>query len=379
MADPASSVPATPNADAGRRDPASVAIGAGVAILSTIIGLILLAWLILFVTKGRFLKPTFEKYASRSAGRPVRVAGDFQFYFAPIDLKFFAEGLTVANPAWATRPNFFEAKRIDTRVATFRSLFGPRYRINWLDLTDGRIDTEWDEQARRNTWTFGDPNAPGKPFEMPEILRATVSGTTLRYRDPPLRFLTDLKFDTVRAQNSAVDNNIRFAGDGTLRSKPFTLNGSLLSANQVLAGGGNKFVVHADAVGDTRLDISGTLPGATQIEGADLLMRVRGRNMRDLFDFIGVAVPDTRAYHLNSHLTKAGIEWRFTRMVGGFGDSDVAGRMTISMPEPENRLKIDADLTSKKVDIIDIGPFIGYEPQALATKGVTAAVAQTGD
>jgi len=378
MADFASSAPAAPPAPAApaRRDPARAAIATGVAILSAIIGLILLAWLILFVTKGRFLKPTFEKYASRSAGRPVRVAGDFQLYFAPLDLKFLAEGLTVANPAWATRKNFFEARLIDTRVATLRSIFGPKYRINWLGLADGRIDTEWDEQGRRNTWTFGDPNAPGKPFEMPEILRAAVTGTTLRYRDPPLQFLTDIKFDTVRAEDTSVDNNIRFAGDGTLRRKAFTLNGSLLSANEVLAGGGNKFEVHARAVGDTRLDISGTLPGATQIEGADLLMRVRGRNMRDLFDFIGVAVPDTRAYRLTSHLTKAGIEWRFTRMVGGFGDSDVAGKMTISMPEPENRLKIVADLTSKKVDIIDVGPFVGYEPNALATKGVTAAVAQ---
>jgi uncharacterized protein involved in outer membrane biogenesis len=380
MADPASSERATAPAPDSRirRDPASTAIAVVVAILSAIVGLILLAWLVLFITKGRFLKPTFEKYASRSAGRPVRVAGDFQLYFAPIDLKFLAEGLTVANPAWAKRKNFFEAKLIDTRIATFRSLFGPKYRINWLGLADGRIDTEWDEKGVRNTWTFGDPNAKGKPFDMPEIMRAAVTGTTLRYRDPPLQFLTDVKFDTVRAQNTSVDNNIRFTGDGTLRAKPFTMNGSLLSANEVLAGGGNKFELHARAVADTRLDISGTLPGATQIEGADLTMFVRGRNMRNLFDFLGVAVPDTRAYRLRSHLTKAGEEWRFTRMTGGFGDSDVAGRMVISMPAPENRLKIVANLTSQKVDIVDLGPFIGYEPTALAAKGATAAVAQGG-
>ena len=98
MAEPVSRAPVAPSAPrSGRHDPVSGALAAVAAILSTIVGLILLAWLILFVTKGRFLKPTFEKYASRSAGRPVRVAGDFQLYFAPLDLKFFAEGLTVAS------------------------------------------------------------------------------------------------------------------------------------------------------------------------------------------------------------------------------------------------------------------------------------------
>ena len=56
----------------------------------TLIGLIVLAWAILFVTKGRFLKPTFVKYASRYADRAVAVAGDFQLYFNPFHLKFLA-------------------------------------------------------------------------------------------------------------------------------------------------------------------------------------------------------------------------------------------------------------------------------------------------
>jgi uncharacterized protein involved in outer membrane biogenesis len=50
--------------------------------------------------------------------------------------------------------------------------------------------------------------------------------------------------------------------------------------------------------------------------------------------------------------------------------------MTISLPN--DRLLVDADIASQKVDIIDLGPFIGYDPEALATKGVQAAVAQGG-
>lgn len=127
-----------------------------------------LVWAILFITKGRFLKGTFEKIASSSAERQVRVAGDFQFYFNPINLKFLAEGLTVSNPEWAGGGNFLEARKFDSQIATFTFLFGQR-RINWLGLDGARVDLAWDADHRRNTWTFGDPNAKGEPFDMPVI------------------------------------------------------------------------------------------------------------------------------------------------------------------------------------------------------------------
>src|SRR3546814_6245956 len=54
-----------------------------------IILLILFAiWLILFVTKGRFLKGPFERFATAQLERQVDVGGDFQLYFAPFNVKF---------------------------------------------------------------------------------------------------------------------------------------------------------------------------------------------------------------------------------------------------------------------------------------------------
>src|SRR6202012_230698 len=85
----------------------------------------------------------------------------------------------------------------------------------------------------------------------------------------------------------------------------------------------------------------------------------------------GVAVPDTRAYHLRSHFTKDGGAYRFTKLSGVIGESDLAGGLTITMPH--DRLKLDADLRSDKVDILDIGPMIGYDPNKLAPVGAPAA------
>ena len=114
------------------------AVASLLALVATIVGLILLAWTVLYVTKGRFLKHTFEKYASRSAERDVRVAGDFQLYFNPIDIKFLAEGLTITNPKWAKQPYFLKSKLIDSNIESI-PLISPACVMAasrvWIDLS----------------------------------------------------------------------------------------------------------------------------------------------------------------------------------------------------------------------------------------------------
>jgi AsmA family protein len=356
------------------RDPRRGVLASLIAVLATIIGLILLAWTILYVTKGRFLKSTFEKYASGSAEREVRVAGDFQLYFNPIDIKFLAEGLTITNPKWAQarEPYFLRSRLIDSEIATIPLIFGKR-RADWLMFLGGTVDLAWSADGKQNTWTLGKPT--GEPFELPDIRRALIQGTRIRYLDPRLQLSANVGIDTVRAQDTRFAQDIRFAGNGSLRQRPFTLSGSLMSPNETVSGGRNQFRMHAEGF-RTVMDVSGTLPGATQIEGAPLDFRLRGYNLANAFDFLGVAVPDTRAYRLRSTLTKQDDEWRFRRLRGVFGESDLAGSLTVSMPR--NRLKLDANLATNTLDIIDAGPFIGYDPERLDATGGSVTQAQGG-
>ena len=351
---------------ARRPRPLRIAIRAVLITLATL----LLVWLILFVTKGRFLKGPFEGIASSVLEREVRVGGDFQLYFAPITIRFVAHDFTIANPAWARRRNFFEARHLDARIATFPLLFGTR-RADRLELDGGRIGLEWDESGRRNSWTFSDPDAPPEPLDLPQIRRAAIADTRLSYRDPQLALFADVGFETITARDTAFDSDIRFDGGGTSRGRPFTLAGGLLSPNETLAGGANRLTLTVGAAGN-RVDIAGTLPGATEIEGANLTVAARGPNLGTLFDFAGIAVPDTRRYRLRSALTFRDGQWRFTRLSGVFGASDIAGQMTVSLPQ--GRLFIDANLATRVLDILDAGPWVGYDPRRLDAMGTAGTV-----
>lgn len=353
----------------GRQGRIGTPVAALIAVLTTVIGLIVLAWAILFITKGRFLKHPFERITSDFSQRQVHVDGDFHLYFNPFNITFYAEGMTVSNPDWVGKGNFFTARTIDTNIATLSLLFGKR-RVNWLALDGAAIDLEWDREHKRNSWTF---TGDAKPIEIPVIKQAVIDGTTIRYRDPKTQLSADIAVRTIRAEGTELMNAVRFSGSGVARRTPFTLYGALLSPNDTIAGGRNQLALAINAV-RTRAEITGTLPGATELEGADLHIDVRGRNMGDLFGVAGIAVPDTRAYRLRSALTKAGDEWRFTGLHGRFGDSDLAGKLTIKLIEP--RMLLTATLATRVLDIVDIAPFIGYDVERVAAKGGAGTVRQ---
>ena len=342
-------------------------------VLIAVVALLFAVWLVLFITKGRFLKHPFERIVGSLTHREVAVRGDFQLFFDPIEIKFLAQGLTISNPAYATRPNLFAAKLIDSRIAPLSLIIGKR-RFRRLELQGASIDLEWNPAHTTNSWTFSNKRG-GKPLEFPIIDRATVAGTTLRYRDTQLRLVADLSFDTVRSTRAHIGDAVRFDGNGQIRATPFTLAGALLSPNQTVARGANKLTLQAHAAHNV-IDIAGTLPSIADIENVPLRVAARGRNAQELLGIIGVAIPRTRDYHLGAQLVKDGIDYRFTHLKGLFGDSDISGKFTVSQREP--RVHIDATLATKSLDIIDAAPFIGYNPDIVADKGVQAAAAATG-
>ncbi len=348
-----------------RRRPLDSAIGAIVGAVVTLLGLIVLAWAILFVTKGRFLKPTFVKYASKYADRAVAVDGDFQFYFNPFHLKFLAQGLTLANPAWAHDRQLFAARLIDTEISTWDLIFG-RQHVLYLVLDGAKAGLEIDK-AGRNTWTF----AGNTPFKVPPIDRANVTGSALHFIDAKHKADVRLSFGDLAGNVNGrgaeqVAGPLTFRGGGTALAAPFTLRGALTTPNSTITGGKTGLDLHAN-VAQTAIDVSGTLPGVTKIDGADLAVTIAGRNLQTLFKLTGATAPATRPYKLAAHFTKTGGDYKFTRIAGHFGDSDLAGSLDVTTGGPRTRLV--GALHSNTLDALDIGPWIGYSPDKLDAKG----------
>ena len=425
------------------RRPVDTGLSTLFAVLATLIGIFVLAYVVLYVTKGRFLKGPFERYASKTAERPVKVAGDFQFYLNP-HIKFYAEGLTVANPDWAKDPQLFSARTIDTEVNVLPLLHGER-QVRYLNLDGGNVGAEVDAQGR-NTWTFNST----EPFEMPAIQRAAITGSTLHFLDAKNKADVNVRFGDVAASNPQdkgkvqVAGPLTFTGDGTALDAPFTLKGAITTPNQAAAGGRlgltaeahvarstinvagslagvsrldgadlkfsavgpnlqdplrlihkqapatafdirgsvspvdkskpngqSKLDLHATAA-RTHVDASGTIPRSNSIEGAPIRLAVTGQNLQDAFKLFGLVSAATRPYKLSSQLIKNGKVYRFDDMAGRIGGSDIAGRMSADVSGAKPFL--DADLKTKVLDILDVGPLFGYSPEKLDKQGGKAVI-----
>ena len=209
----------------------------------------------------------FERFVGGQTHRPVTVAGDFQLYFAPFQIKLLAERVTIANPGWATKPNLFAAERIDTRIAPLSLLWGKR-RMYWLDLANGAVDLEWNSAHTANTWTFSKEKG-GKPLEFPRIDTATVRGTIVRYRDPRMQLHADLKVEDIRSADARIGKAVGVDGDGLIRGTPFRVTARLLSPDATVNHGKNELVARAWAAHNV-LDVSGTLPSIAGFEGVPL-------------------------------------------------------------------------------------------------------------
>jgi len=342
---------------------------------------IFLAWLLLYVTKGRFLKDAFVSIASERTGRQVRVGGDFNLYLNPFHIQFRAEDIAVANPPWARDDRLFEAARVDARIDVWKLLFGQGLRFRDLDITRGDLALETNARGEQS-WSF-DARGEAEPFELPRIRRAAITGTSLSYVNPLTRLEFRLRIGDVAARRTQVQGPLTLSGEGRSQDVPFRVSGRLTAPNETLAGGRNELALRID-VGDSRVDVGGTLPGFTEFEGSDLALTAQGANLQTPFRLIGAIIPDTRRYRVTAKLTKAGDEWRFTRIAGRFGHSDLAGRMTVrprtaeAASAPGGRLRITADLSSRSLDILDAGPWIGYSPDRLDALGGRGAITVEG-
>src|SRR3546814_14836462 len=136
---------------------------------------------------------------------------------------------------------------------------------------------------------------------------------------------SDLKIGDIAATGTRIQDAIAFNGSGRSHGAPFTVSGRLTSPNETVVGGRNSLVMRI-ATGSSAIGVAGTLPGATEFEGADLRLSARGRNLQTPFRLPGVVVPPTRRFTVRSRGTRAGEGRGRPRNDGRFGEGDSVGR-----------------------------------------------------
>jgi uncharacterized protein involved in outer membrane biogenesis len=311
-----------------------------------------------------WLRPYVERQASAALGREVRIE---RLSVKPGRLTtIVAEGLRVANPAGYDGPDTATATAVtlDFEVETWwrqGRIVLPRVVVDrpTLRLTQTAPD--------RDNWHFpvlsGESSGPA--LEIGDLVVNEGIGH-IQAVDPVID--TDLKISTGQ---SGGQPTLVMEAKGTYNRLPIVAlftGGALLSVRETGKPYPVDFTLNN---GPTHIVLKGTVSDPLSLGGANLSLTLSGPNMELLYPLTGIATPKTPPYTIAGKLDFVDKRIRFTGIAGRIGSSDIGGAIEIA--PGKDRPLLTGFLSSKRVDMEDLGGFIGSEPGRTTTPGQTAA------
>jgi uncharacterized protein involved in outer membrane biogenesis len=313
----------------------------------------LLVVFIMLIWDWNWFKPPIERRVSAATGRSFHIDGDLSVKLA------WKPRITMQRLRLGNLPGNAEAQMASADQLQFRLHLMPLLRHEWelseVNLSRPRVLLEMNRAGVPN-WVF---RKTGREF--PTIHQLSVDAGKLRYRNP-LRN-TDMDFDV---RSGAPEKDARLApllvdGRGKYVGNAVEVEGRVDSPLTLKDAARPYHVDMRARAGATRATAEGHLVAPLQLKGFDLKFGLSGPNLALLYPLIGVATPDTPPYHLLGRLEHEKNLWKYLGFNGVVGDSDLSGDATFLTGG--KRPKLVADLVSKRLDLDDLGGFIGRAPQ----------------
>lgn len=319
-----------------------------------------------------WLIPIVQGRASSALGRQVTIA-HLHLQLGRVTT-VSADDVRIANPAdFPEQGDFARIARLSVQadlMAYIRSrqivlpeIALERPEVQALQTTDGK-----------NNYMLAISAGPGAKIGHLRISdgQAHVVIPTLK-ADFALRIATR-EAPAMAAGPAMPDSQIVVDAKGTYAGQPITglfVGGALLS----LRDAQHPYPVDLKlANGATHVSLAGTLTDPLTFGGADLKLELAGADMRDLYHLTGIPIPETPAYRIAGQLDYADHKFRFHGFRGVVGSSDLRGM--IEEDPGQERPMVTADLASTKVDLADLGGFIGTTPGRLSTPNQSPAQKQ---
>lgn len=287
-----------------------------------------------------------------------------------------AEAVEIANPVWAQEPYLLKAKAAEFDISLFPLLIG-KIEIPRIVLTEPQIGLQLEPDGRR-TWALSRDTSDASAA--PKIGALLVDKGSLSYRAAAQGADLDVQFSLAGESDSPLPLNYKVAGKW--KKERFTASGRTGGILQLSDDSEGRFPLEVNAVaGRTTLKAKGSITKLAALGEIDANFDLEGRNLDELYKFLGVALPSTRPYKVSGELSKRGKLWSVTRIKGLLGKSDISG--ALDFDQTGKLPLLSGKVQSKVLDFADLGPVVGLTPSATApakpqVRATAAAVPSTG-
>ena len=290
-------------------------------------------------------------YASHRLKRTVQIDGDLNVHVA-LTTRLELHDVTIGNAPWSDVQPMARIAHATVRINVL-SLLSDEPRIPAIEVVEPAVILERNANGDAN-WVFGEGQSAGAAH----IGVVRIERGRVRVRDPNLRVDATIDVDSVSGPDDP-KGGLRFAGQGTYRGEPFTIDGTGLGLSALRnVDEPYRLQVHARS-GLTQVRFDGSVvPAKPQdIQGQ---LALQGKDLSRLYPIVPITLPWTPPYKLAGTLSHEGARWRFTKIEGTVGKSDLAGEFSVDLSRP--RAAAFADLTSARMHYEDLGGFVGLPP-----------------
>ncbi|HEY8610241.1 MAG TPA: AsmA family protein [Roseomonas sp.] len=330
--------------------------------------LVLIALLVAFWSWDWFI-PLAESRASAALGRKVTIEHLHVRLGRVTEVS--ADGVRIANPeGFPEDPPFARAERLSARFDVMAYLRDRAVVIPAVEVTRPVVEAVALEDGRTNyAFDFGQPAGEGAPAPPPSAtpkigLLRIVEGQA-HVVDPRLK--ADFNLAVATRNEESAEPRIAVEARGTYAGQPITgtaMGGAVLA----LQDEDKPWPVEIQlANGPTQVSLKGTLRNPLELQGANVRLEMRGPDMGLLQPLTGVPIPETPNYEIAGQLDYVDGRVRFRDFNGRLGRSDISG--TIAVTTGGQKPMVEAELRSRRVDLADLGGFIGEEPGRASTPG----------
>ena len=206
--------------------------------------------------------------------------------------------------------------------------------------------------------TSADASRAGADVMLPWLGQLAIEDSHLAYTDPAHDIDIDTKMNTVGPASGAQE--VRIESQGRYHGEAFELHfrgDSLLDLREPEEPYALDVRV---GMAQTKVHLAGQLIQPLKLKGVDTHLTVEGPDPERLSSLLDLPLPSLPPYHVKGDLSRQGDTWKLLNLAGRVGDSDLAGDLRVDTGG--ERLFVAADLTSRKVDLDDLGPLVGAAP-----------------
>lgn len=337
------------------------------------VALILVAAVVLFLLlfDWNMLRGPIGRWASAKYDREIALRGDLDVNLFSWTPSAVVRDLKVGGPDWARDRDTADVAEIRASVR-LRKLLAGQIEMPLLSFTRPQVVLIADKQGRKS-WDLN-PNKPdtGEGMKLPVIQQLVITDGRLSL-DEQRRELT-LEAAVNAREGAGGDAGFLLEGQGTVNGSPLRLRihgGPFINIRR-----NRPYQFEADVSGArSTLNAKGAITRPFDLGRFDATLTLQGQDLSDLYLLTGVTLPNTPPYRLSGALKRNERIWTFNDFSGRVGASDLSGDVRVDAAQ---RLRVDAQLASRSLDIDDLAAILGARTQTNAAGTNTEAPVAAG-